>query len=233
VALAQTPTAPAPEAPPPTWVGGLGAGLSLTSGNSDTLNVNVAFDLTRTPKARNVIELKALYLRGEQNDSLVANRTSVTLRDNYTLSGRTFLYAQVDYLRDTFKLIDYLVAPTVGVGRKIVDTTRTKFSVDAGAGSITEKNPGAATRTNAAVTASEKLTVQLTATSSLKHAASGLWKASDFSDGLYAFSVGLATKISERTQLSLDLLDTFRSKRPTPSTKRNDVAFVASIIAKF
>lgn len=233
VAFAQTPTAPAPEAPPPIWAGALGAGLSLTSGNSDTLNFNVAFDLTRTPKARNVIELKALYLRGEQNDSLVANRTSITLRDNYTLSGRTFLYGQVDYLRDTFKLIDYLVAPTVGVGRKLVDIERTKFSVDAGVGSITEKNPGAAARTNAAVTASEKLAVQLTATSSLKHAASGLWKASDFSDGLYMFSLGLATKISERTQLSLDLLDTFRSKRPTPSTRRNDVAFVASIIAKF
>jgi len=228
VASAQT----APEAPPPVWAGALGAGLSLTSGNSDTLNVHVVFDLTRTPKARNVIELKARFLRGEQSGSLVAQRTSATLRDHYTLSGRTFLYGQVDYLRDTFKLIDYLVAPTVGVGFKLVDTDTRKFSVDAGVGSITEKNSGAA-RTNAAVTASEKLAIQLTPTSSLKHEASGLWNASDFSDGLYTFSLGLATKVSERMQLSLDLLDTFRSKRPSPSTKRNDVAFVASILARF
>ena len=233
VALAQTAAPQAPEPPPPTWVGALGAGLSLTSGNSDTLNFNVSFDVTRTPKARNVIGLKALYLRGEQNDSLVANRTSVLLRDTYTVSGKTFVYGQVDYLRDTFKLIDYLVAPTIGLGMNVVNTDSRKFSVDAGVGSITEKNPGTAARTNAAVTAGEKLAIQLTATSSITHSAVGLWKASDFSDGLYTLALGLATKISERTQLSLDLLDTFRTRRPTPSTRRNDVAFVASMIAKF
>jgi len=231
-AAAQTPAESAPAVPPPVWAGSLGAGLSLTSGNSDTLNVNVVLDLTRTPKARNVIALKSRFLRGEQSGSLVAQQTSATLRDHYTLSGRTFFYAQVDYLRDTFRLIDYLVAPTVGVGVTLIDTGTRTFAVDAGVGSITEKNSGAA-RTNAAVTASEKLAIQLTPTASLKHAASGLWKASDFSDGFYTFSFGLATKISERTELSLDLLDTFRSKRPTPATKRNDVAFVASIIAKF
>ena len=229
---AQTPAAPPPQAPPPTWAGALGAGLSLTRGNSDTLNFNVAFDLTRTPEARNVMELKARFLRGESDGSLVTQRTSATLRDRHTLSGRTFLYGQVEYLRDTFKLIDYLIAPTVGVGFKLVDTESRKFFLDAGVGSITEKNSGAA-RTNAAVTASEKLAIQLTPTSSLKHEASGLWKTSDFSDALYTFSFGLATKISERTQLSLDLLDTFRTKRPSPFTKRNDVALVASIVAKF
>jgi len=231
VAFAQTPAPPEP--PPPTWTGAFGAGLSLTSGNSDTVNFNVAFDLTRTPKARNVIDLKALYLRGEQNDSLVVNRMSVGLKDQYTLSGRTYLFGQVDYLRDTFKRIDYLIAPTAGIGYKVVDTEKTKFSVDAGAGSITEKNPGVAARTNAALTASEKLTIQLTPTASLKHAASGLWKATDLSDGLYTASIGLATKISERLQLSLDLLNTFRSKRPSPATKRNDMAFVAAVTAKF
>jgi len=230
-AFAQTPAPPGP--PPPDWTGAFGAGLSLTSGNSDTVNFNVAFDLTRTPKARNVIDLKALYLRGEQNDALVVNRLSAGVKDQYALSDRAFLYGQVEYLRDTFKRIQYLVAPTVGAGFKVVDTERTKFSVDAGAGAVTEKNPGAAARTDAALTASEKLTIQLTPTASLKHAASGLWKAKDLSDGLYTVSIGIATKISERLQLSLDLLDTFRTRRATPATKRNDMAFVAAVTAKF
>jgi putative salt-induced outer membrane protein len=230
VALAQ---APAAAEPPKTWTGTAGVGVSITSGNSDTMNYNLAFDVTRTPKARNVMKWKGLYLRGDQNNAVVVNRTSLGYRDEYTLSGRTFLFGQLDYLRDTFKLIDYLVAPTAGVGYKVIDTDSTKFFVDGGAGTVSEKNPGADLRTNAAITAGEKLTLQLTPTSSIKHAATGLWKANDFSDGLYTSSVGLATRISERFQLSIDLLDTFKNKPPTRATKKNDLAFITAITAKF
>jgi putative salt-induced outer membrane protein YdiY len=143
------------------------------------------------------------------------------------------LFAQVDYLRDTFKLIDYLVAPTAGVGVKIVNTDKATFFVDVGAGTVSEKNPGVDVRTSAALTAGEKVTFQLTPTASIKHSATGLWKASDVSDGLYTVSFGVATRISERLQLSLDLLDTFKNKPPTPATKRNDVAFMTAVTAKF
>ena len=49
----QPPVAPA-EPPPGTWIGTAGAGMSLTSGNSGTVTYNVAFDVTRDPKTRNV-----------------------------------------------------------------------------------------------------------------------------------------------------------------------------------
>jgi putative salt-induced outer membrane protein len=230
VALAQAPT---PPEPPKTWTGTAGVGVSITSGNSDTMNYNLAFDLTRTPKARNVMRWTGLSLRGDQNNAVVVNRTSLGYRDEYTLSGRTFLFGQVDYLRDTFKLIDYLVAPTAGVGFKVVDTESAKFSVDAGGGSLSEKNPGVDLRTGAALTAGEKLALQLTPTASIKQATTGLWKATDLSDGLYTFSIGLATRISERVQLSIDLLDTFKNRPPTAATKKNDVAFVTAVTAKF
>lgn len=228
-AQAQTP----PPEPPKTWTGTAGVGVSVTSGNSDTMNYNLAFDVTRTPKARNVMKWIGLYLRGDQNNTVVVNRTSLGFRDEYTLSGRTFLFGQIDYFRDTFKRIDYLVAPAAGVGYKVVDTDPVKFMVDVGGGSISEKNPGLDLRTSAAVTAGEKLVLQLTPTASIKHAVNGLWKANDFSDALYTFSVGLGTRISERLQLSIDLLDTFKNKPPTAATKKNDVAFVTAVTAKF
>jgi putative salt-induced outer membrane protein YdiY len=230
VALAQ---APAAAPPPKTWTGTAGVGVSLTSGNSDTMNYNLAFDVTRTPKARNVMKWTGLYLRGDQNDVVVVNRTSLGFRDEYILSTRTFLFGQIDYLRDTFKLIDYLVAPAAGVGFKVVDSDATKFSVDVGAGSVSEKNPGVDARTSAAITGGEKVVLQLTPTAAIKHATTGLWKADDLEDGLYTFSVGLATRISERLQLSIDLLDTFKNRPPTPATKKNDVAVVTAITATF
>jgi hypothetical protein len=45
---------------------------------------------------------------------------------------RAFLFAQVEYLRETFKSLQYLVAPTVGVGHKVVDTPKLAFDVDTG-----------------------------------------------------------------------------------------------------
>jgi len=225
----QQPTPPDPG----TWNGTAGAGLALTNGNSDTVNLNFAFDVTRDPKTRNVLKWNGLYLRGEQNDAVVANRLSLAFRDQYTLTQRAYGFGQIDYLRDTFKLIDYLVAPTAGVGYKLVDTTVTKFSTDAGLGVVWEKNPDFDTRTSVALIAGEKLEHALTATSTLKHAASGLWKANELADGLYTFSVGLGTRISEQFQLSIDVLDTFKNRTPTPATKKNDVAVVTAITAKF
>jgi putative salt-induced outer membrane protein YdiY len=231
-AFAQQPgTPPAPD--PGTWVGTAGAGLALTSGNSDTLNFNLAFDATRDPKTRNVMKFAGLYLRGEQSGDLVANRLSLSLRDQYALNARAYTFGQVEYLRDTFKLIDYLVAPTAGVGYKVIDTATTKFSTDAGLGVVWEKNPEVDVRTSMALTAGEKLEHQLTATTTLKHATTGLWKANDFADGLYTFSVGLGTKISDQLQLSVDVLDTFKNRPPTAATKKNDVAVVTAITAKF
>jgi len=228
-AVAQSPAAPGPG----TWSGTAGAGLALTSGNSDTLNFNGAFNVTRDPKTRNIMKGIGLYLRGEQNDALTADRLALSFRDQYALSARAYTFGQLDYLRDTFKLIDYLVAPTAGVGYKVVDTATTKFSTDAALGVVWEKDPTVDVRTDIALLAGEKLEHALTSTSTLKHAATGLWKAKDLADGLYTMSVGLATRISDQFQLSVDVLDTFKNRPPTPAVKKNDVAVVTAITAKF
>lgn len=230
VAFAQQPAEPPP---PRTWTGTAGAGLALTSGNSDTLTFNVAFDLTRDPKTRNLTKYKGLYIRGQQDGDATVDRTALAFRDEYTLTPRTFVFGQIEYLRDTFKLIDYLVAPTAGIGFKVVNTEATKFTIDAGGGIVWEKNPGSDVRTSGAVSAGEKVEHALSATSTLKHATTALWKADDFADGLYTFSIGLATKVTETVQLSVDLLDTFKNKPPTAATKKNDVALVTSLAAKF
>ena len=224
---------PSPVEDPGTWTGSAGAGLSLTSGNSDTLNFNIAFDLTRDPKTRNVMKLKALYLRGEQDDATTVNRTSAAFRDQYALTNRAFAFGQLDYLRDTFKLIDYLVAPTAGIGYKVIDTNPTQFAVDGGLGVVWEKNPDVDVSTDVALTAGETLTHKLSSTSSFKHAATALWKADDLADGLYTISVGLAAQLTSSMQLSFDVLDTFKNKPPSAGTKKNDVALVTAIVAKF
>jgi putative salt-induced outer membrane protein YdiY len=231
-AAQQQPATPSNE-PPKQWEGSAGAGFAITGGNSETINVNLAYDVTRTPKARNVMKSTGLYLRGETDDELTVDKLALMFRDEYNVTTRVYVFGQFDYFRDTFKLIDYLVAPTGGIGFKVVNTEATKFSVDTGAGVAWEKNPGLDVKTSGAIVAGEKLTHQLTSTASIKHATTALWKTDDFADGLYTFSIGLATRISTHMQLSIDFLDVFKNRPPTSATQKNDTALVTAIAAKF
>ena len=223
----------APAAPPPVWTGSGGAGISITSGNSDTSNYNLTFDLTHDSASPNLMTWKALYLRGGQDDTATVNRTVLGFRDEYTMGALVFLFGQLDYLRDTFKEIDYLVAPTAGIGYTVIDTEPTKFAVDVGVGGVWEKNPGLEVGASVAMTAGEQFGHQLNPAVRLTHAATGLWKTDDFGDSLYTVSVGVAAALAEHLQLSIDLLDSFKNQPPTPGVLKNDVAVVTAVVVRY
>ena len=86
---------PAP-APPKDLDGRRERWSALTSGNTDTSNINAAYDIVYNPQTRNVVKSDGLFLRGETEDVLSANRVGLNVRDEYSLttaqrssSGRT------------------------------------------------------------------------------------------------------------------------------------------------
>ena len=223
----------APSGPPKGLSGSAGFGMSFTQGNTDTLTFNATDDSIYDPKTGNVMKWNLLYLRGKQNHVLTVNRLSATFRDEDSLTTRMYVFGQVDTLHDTFKEIDYLIAPAAGVGYKVLNSMRTQLTADAGAGAVIEQDAGVVARGSVAAVLSEKLVHQLTETTTLKQAAAALLKTNDWSDGLYTFQVGIAAKISTRFQLSVDLLDAFKNKPIDPTLKQNDVALVVSVVAKY
>lgn len=228
------PAAPAePPPPPPPWTGSIGAGLALTAGNSDTFNINVSFDVASNPKARNVIKAEGLYLRGDTDDELAVDRTSFKLRDEYSLNPRTYVFGQLEYLRDTFKSIQYLWAPTGGIGYKLIDQPMTTFSVDTGLGLVIEKNPFREARTSGAVSAGEDFVFKFSEASSFTQGFDALWVMDDFGDALYTFKVGLVGSVTARTQLKVELIDSYKTRPPDETTKKNDVALVTAIVYRF
>jgi putative salt-induced outer membrane protein YdiY len=236
VVAQESDTQPPPPPPPPpvkAWTGTGSIGLALTSGNSDALTGQLGFDLTHDRRAGNVLKLKGLHLRGEQDGSPTLNRTTLEFRDEHTFSPRAFAFGQVGYLHDTFKLIDYLVAPTVGVGWKLVETSQTTFNVDTGAGVVWEKNRDGDVRSSGALSAMEKIEHKLTSTSTIRHATTALWKLNNLADGLYTFSAAISTRISQRFSLSVEMVDTFKNRPPTEATKRNDVSLVTALTATY
>lgn len=236
-AFAQAPAAPAPPAqeppPPPGWTGSFGAGLALTQGNSDTSTINVAYEAKRDTGGLYLFKSTGLFLRGETEGELTADRLVLDARVDRKVTPRTSLFGQLQYLTDEFKEIDYLISPTVGISRLLVKNDRTELSVDGGLGIVSEKNEGLDVRTTGAVTAGENFKHKLTATAEITQKVSALWKMNDFSDALYIFGVGLAANITAQTQLKAELLDTFASKPPTDTVQKNDVAVLLSFVYKY
>src|SRR6185436_12864543 len=72
-AIAQTP-------PPDPWSSSIGAGVAITSGNSDTQNVNISASTTWDPKTDRRFKADALYLLGETNGEKQVDRAAVNGR---------------------------------------------------------------------------------------------------------------------------------------------------------
>ncbi len=163
----------------------------------------------------------------------LSSRTALRVRDEYTLTARLSAFGQFGYLRDTFKGIDYLAAPTFGLAYKVVNLERTKFNIDAGVGVVWEKNTDVdSTDTSGAITIGENFVHKLTSTASITHAATGLWKTSDFGDALYTVSAGLAAAVTDRMQLKVEVLELYQTL-PTPGKESQDVSFLTSVVYSF
>ena len=224
IASAQT-----PPPPPPGWVGSASAGLALTQGNSDTSTVNAAYEVKRDTGGPLVFKSNGLLVRGEAEEVLTSDRLSLDGRLERKLSAMTSIFGATQYLRDSFKSIEYLVSPTVGLTRLLVKDERTELGV----GVAWEKNPGLEVQTDGAIAAGQQLTHKLTATTELKEKAAGLWKMDDFEDALYTFGIGLAASITTATQMKVEFLDTYKARPPLASVRKNDIAVLVSFVYKF
>ncbi|MEO6236874.1 MAG: DUF481 domain-containing protein [Vicinamibacterales bacterium] len=230
---AQPPAATPPPAPPRPWTGSAGVGLSLNRGNTATSNLNVSAEATHDPKTASIWKFKGLYLRGENNGALAVDRLHLDARNELTLTERVYAFGQLQFLEDQFKAIDYLIAPSAGLGYKLIKTPVTTVNVDGGLGFKLEKNPGVDRRNDVVVAVSDTFEHKLSTAASLTQSFGALWKAQDFGNALYTFTAGAAAALTARTQLKLEVLDTYSSRPPNPTVKNNDVAVLTTLVYKF
>lgn len=220
------------EQPPKHFTGNLGAGFSLTGGNTDTASFNASGELTYDPKTNNIMKFNGLYLRSSSNDEDTADRLSLGFRDEYSFSERVFAYGAVGYLRDPFKEISYLLNPQGGIGFKPVLNERAELTLLAGAGAVWEKNPETDVQTSGTLNAGENFTLKFSDTARMVQNFSALWKTENFSDALYHFDVALITSITSRAEVKIEFIDDFKNVTPDPSVKKNDTAFIFSFLYK-
>jgi len=224
----------AEETKPPekVWASSIGAGLAVTSGNTDTKNYNLSFTTKYDPKTKVVFKADALYLRGESDGVTNVDKASADARYEYNLSDRTFTFAEVNYLRDPFKDLDYFVAPLAGGGFRVIKSDTRNLTVDGAAGAETERT-SLGRSSSGALKAGENFDWALSPSSKFVQKLSGIWKTKDFGDALYHFDAGLTTTVAARLELKLAYTYDYKTKPALVAVKKGDSALFAALLFKF
>lgn len=229
----QSPGAAGSGNPDKVWSGSFGGGLSLTTGNTETLNYNLTFNSLRDAKGRNRMKFTGLYLRGQQDGEANIDRLTLGFRDDFTLSDNTFFFGGIRYARDRFKEIDYLVNPVGGLGYKLADSEELKLELGAGAGVFWEQDTNQLLDRGGSLNAGQELTWVISPSARLEQSVSGLWKMEDLADALYSFQIGLVTSITSHVELKVEFRDDYQARPPSPATLSNDTATLVSFVFKF
>jgi putative salt-induced outer membrane protein YdiY len=228
-----TPSSGQEAAPAKPWESSIGAGLALTSGNTDTQNYNFSLSTKYDPKTRFIFKADALLLRGSANGETQVDRAAAAARGEVALSERIFTFAEVSYLRDPFKEINYLVAPVAGAGYRVIRSDRRNLTVDVAGGVQVEDNELLGRRTSGALKAGEDFDWTLSETSKFTQKFTALWRTDDFGDALYHFDAGLATSVLTRIELKVAYAYDYKTRPPSPEIEKGDSALFAALLFKF
>lgn len=169
-------------------------GVSLTSGNSDTLNVALGIDSIRTQGLYTYSnEFDALYGddNGETSKEQIANELKIRRQfpDSNWYAG-----ASNDFLYDPLANIDYRIGTYALIGYKIIDNPEFKLRVEAGPGFVFEDRNGTSS-TYASYKAAEYFDWQFSEHTKFFQSLKITGEIGDFANSIYTAEAGIESKL--------------------------------------
>jgi putative salt-induced outer membrane protein len=113
--------------------GRVGFGYLATSGNADSENANVTL-AGEYNADRWHHELDARAVKASANSVDTAEAYGLAWKSKYDLTDADYLFGLFAWDRDEFSTYDRQLREVVGYGRRLIDTQRQTFAVEAGAG---------------------------------------------------------------------------------------------------
>jgi putative salt-induced outer membrane protein YdiY len=212
----------------------LSAGMTLTDGNSETMQANGS--LVTEGQKEGLGSVRA-GVEANYGQNTVSNQDNTTVNNargfanvKKTITPRTFGYLDGSIVHDEIADIRYRVTVGPGLGVYLVKNDNTKLSVEAGPSYVWEEVEGVRDD-YFAVRFAERFDQVLSATAKLWQSAEYLPKADDFGDYLLSAELGVEAAMTTRLNLRLVLQDRYDS---TPGTglKENDLTLIAGIGVK-
>jgi putative salt-induced outer membrane protein len=115
------------------WSSRSEAGFVAARGNTSTETANLKFEIVREQnKWKNTFDASGLY--GKTSTTQSAQRWEARDQVDHLFSGRSFWFGAVRYEDDRFNGFDYQTTVSTGLGRKFIDSDKTKLSAQIGFG---------------------------------------------------------------------------------------------------
>ena len=229
------------------WRGSIGAGLSITDGNSKSSAFNFNGEtvrLTEQDKAR--IYGTALYGKNDGKESTNLQRFGG--RYDYNLTPVLFGFGGIDFERDKPGNLELRIAPSVGLGAHLIKSANTTFDIFGGVGYVRDKffnatfidGSSRTTYSRPELLLGESSTHKLTETASFRQSLTIYPNLANRGEYRAVFDAGLSVAMSSTVSLTVGLIDRYNSDPGTkpgvvPPTefKKNDLLFVTGIGVKF
>lgn len=191
----------------------------------------MSFGIKRDTGSTTLFKSKGVYIREVADGAVTSSRQDFEARLDRKLSDRTSVYGAVNYLRDEYT--EYIATPTVGFARQMVKNDRTELGVNAGLGVIWQKDLDIETTTSGALNLGQDLKHKIGKSAELSEKFLALFKLNDFGDAVFTFSAGLAAGVTSKTQLKVEVLDTYKTRPPIDAESKNDVSLLFSFVFKY
>jgi putative salt-induced outer membrane protein YdiY len=220
----------APEVKNP-WNQSVSAGLTLTSGNSESLLATIKY-LADKKSAKNEFSIDADVAYGKANDVQNANTIHGFAQWNHLFSERAYSYARLEGLHDDIAAIRYRVTLSGGAGYYFIKNADTSLSAEAGPGIITEKLGDSTPYTFATLRIGEKFEHKFNPGARVWQTAEILPQVDKWKNYIFNFELGAEAALSKSLSLQVVLDDTYNSE-PASGLKRNDIKLVSGVSYKF
>lgn len=235
---AQLQTNTPPVKPKAVWKSTAAAGLTLTSGNSETTLATLSAGTDRkTDQDEWTFGTDGAYGRSKAPGQTVTTTTAELLHGfsqfNWLFGDRVYGFGRTEAWHDGVADIRYRIALTAGAGYYFVKNTNTDLSAEAGPGYVFQKL-GDSANSYATVRFGEKFHQALSDRARLWQTAELLPQLDKFRNYVVNAEFGIEADLNKSQSLALRsyVTDTFNNE-PAPGRKKNDVTWVTAIAYKF
>jgi putative salt-induced outer membrane protein YdiY len=221
---------PTPEKKNP-WAQSVSAGLTLTSGNSESLLATLKY-LADKKNSSDEFSFDADAAYGKANDVQNANTIHGFLQWNHLFSERTFSYARLEGLHDDISAIRYRATLSGGMGYYFIKDAATTLAGEVGPGVVTEKLGDNTPYTFATLRIAERSEHKFNPGTRIWQTAEFLPQVDRWQNFIFNLEVGAEAALSKSLSLQVVLDDTYNSE-PAASLKHNDLKLVSGVSYKF
>lgn len=220
------------------WRGSIGAGASVSSGNTRSTSVNInaeALRATQNDKTR----IYGTGLYGKNNGVQSANMLRAGGRYDYDMTPKVFAFGGIDFERDKIGNLKFRWAPSVGLGYHVIKSESTTFDIFGGIGYVKDDfyTPvllNGSVRDSygrAELLIGEESTHKLSDSTSFRQRLVIYPNLDNKGEYRGVFDAGLAVAMSSKMSLTVGLVNRYNSE-PGPNIKKSDMLFVTGIAAK-